>query len=192
VSATPGAFARVALIALVAVILQLSGFGPDRLFGGQPDLVPLAVAAVAVYAGSVAGAATGFGTGVLLDLAVGGTMGASSLVLSAVGYGVGRYREVRDPAHGLMPIPVGALATLGWVTAFAAVSFMLDVGASVSPLVFRDMLLTIALNAVIALPVFALCRRVLRPALLVDPLDLRRRRQPPREAGPLGLRGLEI
>ncbi|MBA2439170.1 MAG: rod shape-determining protein MreD [Thermoleophilaceae bacterium] len=191
-SATPGAFARVALIALVAVILQLSGFGPDRLFGGQPDLVPLAVAAVAVYAGSVAGAATGFGTGVLLDLAVGGTMGASSLVLSAVGYGVGRYREVRDPAHGLMPIPVGALATLGWVTAFAAVSFMLDVGASVSPLVFRDMLLTIALNAVIALPVFALCRRVLRPALLVDPLDLRRRRQPPREAGPLGLRGLEI
>ena len=191
-SATPGAFARVALIALVAVILQLSGFGPDRLFGGRPDLVPLVVAAVAIYAGSVAGAATGFGTGMLLDLAVGGTMGASSLVLSAVGYGVGRYREVRDPAHGLIPIPVGALATLAWVTAFAAVSFMLDVGASVSPLVFRDMLLTIALNAVIALPVFALCRRVLRPALLVDPLDLRRRRQPPREAGPLGLRGLEI
>ena len=191
-SATPGAFARVALIALVAVILQLSGFGPDRLFGGQPDLVPLAVAAVAVYAGSVAGAATGFGTGVLLDLAVGGTMGASSLVLSAVGYGVGRYREVRDPAHGLMPIPVGALATLAWVTAFAAVSFMLDVGASVSPFVFRDMLLTIALNTVLALPVFALCRRVLRPALLVDPHDQRRRRQPPREAGPLGLRGLEI
>jgi hypothetical protein len=91
-----------------------------------------------------------------------------------------------------MPIPVGALATLGWVVAFAAVSFMLDVGASVSPLVFRDMLLTIALNAVISLPVFWLCRRVLRPALLVDPLDLRRRRQPPREAGPLGLRGLEI
>lgn len=191
-TATPGAFARVALIALIAVILQLSGFGPHRVFGAEPDLVPLVVAAVAIYAGSVSGAAAGFGTGFLLDLAVGGTMGVSSLVLSAVGYGVGRYREVRDPAHGLMPIPVGALATLGWVAAFAAVSFMLDVGASVSPLVFRDMLLTIALNTVIALPVFALCRRLLRPALLVDPLDLRRRRQPPREPGPLGLRGLEI
>jgi rod shape-determining protein MreD len=189
---TPGAFARVGLIAFVAVILQVSGFGPHRIFGAQPDLVPLVVAAVAIYAGSVAGTATGFATGFLLDLAVGGTMGVSSLVLSAVGYGVGRYREVRDPAHGLMPIPVGALATLGWVTAFAAVSFMLDVGASVSPLVFRDMLLTTALNAVIALPVFALCRRVLRPALLVDPLEMRRRRQPPRETGPLGLRGLEI
>ena len=189
---TPGAFLRVTLIVFVAVILQLSGLGPHRIFGAQPDLVPLVVAAVAIYAGSVAGSATGFGAGFLLDLAVGGTMGVSSLVLTAVGYGVGRYREVRDPAHGLLPIPVGALATLGWVTAFAAVSFMLDVGASVSPLVFRDMLMTTALNAVIALPVFALCRRVLRPALLVDPLDVRRRRRPPRETGPLGLRGLEI
>jgi rod shape-determining protein MreD len=191
-TATPGSFGRAGLIAFLAVILQLSGLGPDHLFGGRPDLVVLVVAAVAIYAGSVPGAAMGFGCGFLLDLAVGSTMGASSLVLTAVGYAVGRYREVRDPAHGLMPIPVGALATLGWVAAFAAVSFMLDVGASVSPLVLRDMLVTIALNTVLAIPVFALCRRVLRPALLVDPLDVRRRRQPPRETGPLGLRGLEI
>ena len=191
-SPTPGTFARTGLLALVAVILQLSALGPDRLFGGQPDLIPLVVAAVAIYAGSVPGAAMGFATGVLLDLSVGGTMGASSLVLTAVGYAVGRYREVRDPAHGLMPIPVGAAATLGWLLASAAVSFMLDVGASVSPLVFRDMLLTTALNLILALPVFALCRRMLRPALLVDPLDSRRRRRPPRETGPLGLRGLEV
>ena len=191
-SPTAGAFARAGLLALLAVIVQLSGFGPDRLFGGYPDLVALVVAAVAIYAGSIAGAAMGFGTGFLLDLLVGGTMGVSSLVLSAVGYGVGRFREVRDPAHGLMPIPVGAAATLGWLGAFAAVSFMLDVGASVSPLVFRDMLVTTALNAMLALPVFALCRRVLRPSLLVDPLDARRRRRPPRGTGPLGLRGLEV
>ena len=191
-SATPGAFLRTGLLALVAVILQLSALGPDRLFGGQPDLIPLVVAAVAIYAGSVAGSAMGFATGFLLDLLVGGTMGVSSLVLTGVGDAAGRYREVRDPAHGLMPIPVGAAATLGWLAASAAVSFMLDVGASVSPLVFWDMLLTTALNVILALPVFFLCRRVLRPALLVDPLDARRRRRPPRETGPLGLRGLEV
>ena len=189
---TPGAFLRVSLIALAAVILQLSGFGPLRFLGGHPDLIPLAVAAVAIYAGSVAGAATGFGTGFVLDLALGSTMGASSLVLTSVGYGVGRYREVRDPAHGLMPIPVGAAATLGFLVAFAAVSFMLDVGASVSPLVLRDMLVTTLLNALLAIPVFALCRRILRPALTVDPFERRRRRKAPREAGPLGLRGLEV
>jgi hypothetical protein len=119
-------------------------------------------------------------------------MGLSSLVLTAVGYGVGRYREVRDPAHGLLPIPVAAAATLGYGAAFAAVSFMLDVGATVSPLVFRDIAVTTVLNVILALPIFWICRRTLRPALAVDPLDARRRRRKPRETGPLGLRGLEV
>ena len=188
--ATPGAFARCAAIALVAVILQVSGLGTGRVFGAYVDLVPLVVAAVAIYAGAVPGAAMGFATGLLLDLLVGQTMGASSLVLTAVGYGVGRYREVRDPAHGLMAIPIGAVATFAWVLAYAAVSFMLDVGATVSWLVVREMVATTLLGAILALPVFALCRRVLRPVLLVDPLDLRRRRKAPLEAGPIGLRGL--
>jgi rod shape-determining protein MreD len=148
---------------------------------------------VAFYAGSVSGCATGFAAGFLLDLASGATMGASSLVLTAVGYGVGRFREQRDASHGLLPIPVGAAATAGWVVGFAAVSFMLDVGARVSPLVFRDMVVTVLLNALLALPVFAGCRRVLRPSLRVDPVEVRRRRQQePRETGPLGLRGIEV
>lgn len=189
---TPASLARVGGLILAAVVLQLSGFGPMRFLGGHPDLIPLAVAGIAIYAGSVTGAAVGFSTGFLLDLAVGGTMGVSSMVLTAVGYAVGRYREVRDPAHGLMAIPVGAAATVGWVTSFAAVSFMLDVGAAVSALVFRDMLVTVLLNTLLALPVFAACRWVLRPVLLVDPLERRRRRRAPRETGPLGLRGLEV
>ena len=188
----PGAFIRVGALVLGAVVLQLSGVAGQRFLGGMIDLTPLVVAGVAIYAGSVSGAATGFAAGLVLDLAAGQTLGASSLVLTAVGYAVGRYREVRDPAHGLMPIPVGAAATAGWVAAFAAVSFMLDIGAEVSPVIFRDMLTTIAINALVALPVFALCRRLLRPALAVDPFESRRRRQPPRESGPLGLRGLEV
>jgi len=192
VTFTPAAFLRAGLIALAAVVLEVSGIGAMRVFGASPDLVPLAVAGVAIYAGSVSGAAMGFGTGLLLDLAVGGTMGVSSLVLTAMGYAVGRYREVRDPAHGLMPIPVGAAATLGWGATFAAVSFMLDVGASVSPVIFGEMLMASAIGAVLAIPVFWLCRKILRPSLVIDPFELRRRRGRPREAGPLGLRGLEI
>jgi rod shape-determining protein MreD len=187
---TPSAFVRCGALALVAVILQVSGLGSGRVFGAYVDLAPLVVAAVAIYAGSIPGAAMGFATGLLLDLLVGQTMGASSLVLTAVGYGAGRYREVRDPAHGLMPIPVGAVATFAWVLAYAAVSFMLDVGATVSWLVVREMIATTILGGVLALPVFAICRRLLRPVLLVDPLDLRRRRKAPLEAGPIGLRGL--
>jgi len=192
VTFTPAAFLRAGLIALAAVVLEVSGIGAMRVFGASPDLVPLAVAGVAIYAGSVSGAAMGFGTGLLLDLAVGGTMGVSSLVLTAMGYAVGRYREVRDPAHGLMPIPVGAAATLGFGATFAAASFMLDVGASVSPVIFGEMLVASAIGAVLAIPVFWLCRKILRPSLVIDPFELRRRRGRPREAGPLGLRGLEI
>ena len=190
--ASPGAFVRVGLLLLLTVVLQLSAIGQIDLFGGNADLVPLVVAAVAYYAGSITGSATGFAMGFLLDLAAGQTMGASSLVLTATGYGVGRFRELRDPSHGLLPIPVGAAATTAWVTAFAAVSFMLEVGARVSPLVIREMIVTILLNALIALPVFGGCSRLLRPSLAVDPLDTRRRRRAPRETGPLGLRGLEV
>jgi rod shape-determining protein MreD len=193
VSATPASFARVGLLLLGAVVVQLSGLGQLRLMGGHFDLVPLVVAAVALYAGSVPGAATGFAAGVLLDSLAGQTLGASSLVLCAVGYGVGRFCEQRDPSHGLMAIPIGAAAVAGWVVAFGAVSFMLDVGAaSVSGLVFREMLVTVVLDTLIAVPVFALCRRVIRPALAVDPLEQRRRRRRPREAGPFGLRGMEV
>jgi rod shape-determining protein MreD len=187
-----GAFVRTGALLLLAVILQVSAFSQLTVFGGHADLIVLTVAAIAYYAGSVTGCAAGFSAGLLLDLLTGATMGASSLVLTAVGYGVGRYREVRDPSHGLMPLAVGTLATAAWVTAFAAVSLMLDIGARVSPLVIRDMILTVLLNALLSLPIFTGCRRVLRPSLAVDPLELRRRRRPPREAGPLGLRGLEV
>jgi rod shape-determining protein MreD len=187
-----GAFVRVGALVLLAVILQVSGFSQLTVFEGHADLVVLTVAAVAYYAGSVTGCATGFAAGLLLDLLTGATMGASSLVLTAVGYGVGRFREVRDPSHGLMPLVVGTVATAGWVVAFAAVSLMLDIGARVSPLVIRDMVLTVLLNALLALPIFTGCRKLLRPSLAVDPLELRRRRRPPRETGPLGLRGLEV
>jgi rod shape-determining protein MreD len=189
---SPGAFIRVGGLLLVAVILQVSTLNQLPIFDGYADVVVLVVAAVAYYGGSVAGSATGFSAGLLLDLLTGTTMGASSLVLTAVGYGVGRFREVRDPSHGLLPLVVGTLATAAWVVAFAAVALMLDIGARVSPLVLRDMVMTILLNAVLALPVFTGCRKLLRPALAVDPLELRRRRRPPREAGPIGLRGLEI
>jgi rod shape-determining protein MreD len=189
---TPGAVLRVGALVLLAVVLQLSSLSQISILGGHADVVVLVVAAVAYYAGSVPGSATGFAAGFLLDLLSGATMGASSLVLTAVGYAVGRYREVRDPSYGLLPIAVGAAATAAWATAFAAVSLMLDIGARVSPLVIRDMIVTTLLNALLALPIFTGSRRLLRPSLAVDPLEVRRRRRAPREAGPLGLRGLEV
>jgi rod shape-determining protein MreD len=192
VKLTPGAFVRTGLLVLLTVVLAISGFSQMRILGGYIDLIPLLVGAAAIYSGSVAGAVIGFCTGLLIDLALGQTLGATSLVLTALGYGVGRYRDLRDPAHGLLPIPVAAASTAGYLVAVAGVSFMLDIGASVSPLVLREAAITLLLNIAVALPFFALVRRVLRPVLAVDPLTSGRRRSAPRESGPLGLRGLEV
>ncbi len=112
-------------------------------------------------------------------------------MLTAVGYGAGRYREVRDPAHGLAPIVFGLAATAGYLIATAAVTFMLGVEASISPLVLRELVVTVLLNGLLALPVFWLLGKVLRGALVSDPMA-RGRRQRTRETGPLGLRGLEV
>jgi rod shape-determining protein MreD len=190
---TPGALLRVAALVFGAVILQVSGIGQVRLLGGNLDLSPVLVAALALYAGSVPAMVVGFFTGLMIDLSVGNNVGASSLVLTAVGYGAGRYCELRQPAHGLAPIPLVAGAAGGYVVGFAAVSFMLEIEASVSALVLREMLVTVLLDTLVALPAFALARRVLRPVLAVDPLERRRRRRrEPRPPGPLGLRGLEV
>lgn len=188
---TGGAFLRLGLLVLFVVLVQISVVTQTSVFGAHADLVPLLVAAVGLYAGSQAGAGAGFATGLLLDLATGLNVGVSSLVLTTVGYGVGRYRESRDPANSLLPLPVAAAATAVHLLAYGAVNFMLDVGAQVSPLVLRDMLVTIVLNVLLALPVFFIVRRVLRPVLVADPLD-RPRRARRREAGPIGLRGLEV
>jgi len=192
VTFVPATFVRTGLLVLLAVIAQLSGFAHMEILGGYIDLIPLVVGAVAIYSGSVPGAIVGFCTGLLIDLAVGQNLGATSLVLTALGYGVGRYRDLRDPAHGLLPIPVAAAATAGYILAVTAVSFMLAIQASVSVLLLRDSVITTLLNVAIALPFFALVRRVLRPVLMVDPAARMRRRAAPIESGPLGLRGLEV
>ena len=189
---TRSALARLALLVLVTVVLQVAGVAPIRLLGGSPDIVPLAVAAVALYAGSICGAVTGFSMGLLVDLALGHYLGTTSLVLTTVGYAVGRFGELRDPAHGLIPIPVGAGATAGYVGGSTLVAFMLQIEAPVSVLVFREMLATVLLSALIAVPVFVAVRRLLGPALAVDPLAARARRRRVRPVAPIGVRGFDV
>jgi len=190
VTSSPATFLRLGALCLFGVVLQVSGFSTLHVFGTQPDIVPLIVGCVGLLGGSLYGAVVGFSCGLLIDLSLGQPLGASSLVLTAVGYAVGRYEEVRDPGHGLIAIPIGAAATAGYVIGFAALSFMLEVRGPVSASVIREMLITILLNALLALLIFPLIRWFLRPSLVGDKRG--RRRPPTATTGPLGLRGLEI
>lgn len=171
----PKLLLRLVALGVVVVLVQVSAVTQIELFGTNADLVPLAIAAVGLLAGSVSGATFGFFVGLFLDLALVQTVGLSSLVYVGIGYGAGRFREVRDPQSALVPLAIGAAATALATIGYSLMQFLLGVDAPVSFLLARDILATILLNAILATPVYAVVRRLLLPALPEDPRRRRRR-----------------
>jgi rod shape-determining protein MreD len=172
---TPKLAARLVVLGVAMVILQISAVSQVEVFGTNADLAPLVVAAVGLTVGSVPGACFGFATGLFLDLALVQTVGLSSLLAVAIGYWAGRLRELRDPHGALVPFAVGAAATAVATIGYSLMQFLLGVDAPVSFLLVREILATILLNALIAGIVHAIVRRWLTPALPEDPRRRRRR-----------------
>jgi rod shape-determining protein MreD len=166
---------RLALLGLIGGLFQLSVVSQVTIFGVPADLTPLMVAFAGFIAGSMTGAVFGFCLGLFIDVSLYQTLGVSSLVFTAVGYGTGRIRELRDPAHGLAPVAVGAAATAVAAVGFTLLQFLLGVQSPVSLMLLREILLTVVLNTLIALPVYAIMRRALLPFLPEDPRRRRRR-----------------
>lgn len=173
--ATPQLVARLAGMGLATVLVQVAAVSQVQLFGVNADLSPLVVAATGLLCGAIPGAVFGFGVGLFVDTALVQTLGLSSLVYVAVGYGAGRLRELRDPQASLVPMIVGGTATASALVGFSLMHFLLGVEGPVSFLLARQILATVLLNALIALPVFALVRRWVTPALPDDPRRRRRR-----------------
>jgi rod shape-determining protein MreD len=174
VNVTIGCVFRLLALVLAVVVLQIAVISQINVFGATADLLPLVALSVGLLAGPVAGATVGFLLGLVADMALLQTLGVTSLVLIGVGYLAGRYRELRDATHKMVP-PVGAfLATLGYAAAFSLVQFLLGVESPVSPLVIREIVIGALLNGLIGIPVFAAVRAFLR-ADLIDDLRPRRR-----------------
>ena len=172
---TTASVIRLALLGLIGGLFQLSVVSQVTIFGVPADLTPLMVAFAGFIAGSMTGAVFGFCLGLFIDVSLYQTLGVSSLVFTAVGYGTGRVRELRDPAHGLAPVAVGAAATAVAAVGFTLLQFLLGVQSPVSLMLLREILLTVVLNTLLALPVYAIMRRALLPFLPEDPRRRRRR-----------------
>jgi rod shape-determining protein MreD len=165
---------RLVGLALLTVIVQESAVSQISIFGVSADLTPLVVMSVGLLAGSMAGAIMGFGTGLLVDTVLVQTLGVTSLLYIAIGYWAGRLREIQDPAHGLVPLAAGAAATAVAGLGMSLIQFLLGVDAPVSFLLIQQVFVTMLVNTLIALPVYAFVRRVIHAAL---PDDARRRRR---------------
>jgi rod shape-determining protein MreD len=174
-SFTAGLALRIAVLSLVLVFFQEGVVSEVPLFGVSVDLTPLLVAFVGLICGSMLGAVTGFAVGLLVDLALVQTLGITSLTFTLIGYWAGRLRELRDPQGALVPLVVGALASAASMIGYSLVEFLLGVDAPVSLDLLRQIVLGVAVNTVVALPVWALVRRSLEGGLPDDPRRRRRR-----------------
>jgi rod shape-determining protein MreD len=162
-------------LALLTVVVQESAVSQISIFGVSADLTPLVVMSVGLLAGSLPGAIMGFGTGLLVDTVLVQTLGVTSLLYIAIGYWSGRLRELHDPAHGLIPLAAGAAATAVAGLGMSLIQFLLGVDAPVSLLLLQQVFVTVLVNTLIALPVYAFVRRIVQPALPDDPRRRRRR-----------------
>ena len=81
-----------AAVLVVAVLLQSTVLAGLRLAGVRPDLLVLAVVAVAMASDATTGAAFGFVTGLVADLLFDLPVGVSALVYTATGFAVGTVR----------------------------------------------------------------------------------------------------
>ena len=166
---------RLVLLALLAVLVQESAISQISIFGVSADITPLVVMSVGLLCGSMTGAIFGFATGLLIDLVLVQTLGVTSLLYIAIGYWAGRLHELRDPSHELVPLAAGALASAFAGLGMAVIQFLLGVDAPVSLLLLQQIFIVVLVNTLIALPVHALVRRVVRPVLPEDPRRRRRR-----------------
>jgi rod shape-determining protein MreD len=172
---TPKIFARIAVIVIVGVLLQLSFFSRVALFHTSPDVLPALVVSLGLLGGSMTGAVAGFSIGLLVDCLLVEALGATSLVLLSTGYLAGLFRERFDIHSALVPPLMCMGLTLFAEIGFGAVQVMLGIDSPVSLLIVRDMLLKAIYAFFLGWPIYLAVRRVLRPALVEEPRTRRNR-----------------
>jgi rod shape-determining protein MreD len=185
---TPNIVARLVAIVVVGVLLQLGFFSQVALFHVSPDVMPSLVVVLGLLGGTLTGAVCGFSVGLLLDCLLIAPLGGGSLVLLTVGYLAGLFRERFEIHSPLVPPLLCMGLTLFAELGFGAVELMLGLNdAPVSSLVIRDLLLKSIFAFFLGWAIYALLRRVLRPALVEEPSARRApRRGPSRRAPKLG------
>jgi rod shape-determining protein MreD len=107
--------AALAAVLVAAVLVQSTLLAGLRLAGVRPDLLVLAVVAVAVATDPTTGAGFGFVTGLVADLLFDLPVGVSALVYTAVGFAVGTARVYVTSHHPLVHLVLAGAASLASV-----------------------------------------------------------------------------
>ena len=153
---------KAVVLLLFAGLLQVTVLPSIEVASGRPDLVLVLLVAIALLRGPLLGAVAGFWAGLVLDFAALQTLGLSSLLLTLAGYWSGRFGEATSKTSPYPPLIAVALATGLVALASAILHFMLGETVPASDLFGRVLLPTLAMNLLLAFPVYRLCRRLFR------------------------------
>ena len=157
--------AKAAILVTVVAVLQVVFVNAFELAEGHADVALLAIVSVGLLRGPLFGACAGFWAGLIIDTATLGTLGLSSLILTIAGYWAGRLGDMTsnyENQRARILISV-TLVTVGVQVASLVVHALLGDTVSVGMVVGRVLAPTLALNLALALPAYALCRRLFPP-----------------------------
>ncbi|HZD68167.1 MAG TPA: rod shape-determining protein MreD [Actinomycetes bacterium] len=104
-----------AAVIAVAVLLESTLLAHLKLAGTRPDLLVLAVIAVAMACGPVTGATFGFAAGLVSDLAFASPVGVSALIYTAIGFAMGTARIYAISSRTWVHLLLAAAASLASV-----------------------------------------------------------------------------
>jgi rod shape-determining protein MreD len=149
---------RLAVVLLVAVLLQAAVAPHLRLLGANPDFALIAVVCVALIRGSETGAVFGFLIGILTAIALMEPFGLSAFVFVLVGYLAGRYAETADLPAGVAPLVSVFAATLLANLLLALAQSLLERQVPLGFFLGRVLLPSLVLNTLLAAPFYLLVR----------------------------------
>lgn len=155
-----GRAAILAAVIVVALTVETTLLAPVRLLGARPDLLLLAVVAVAMASGAGSAAAFGFAAGLAADLLLDLPVGVSALVYTAIGYAVGSARTYLASGRVLVPAGLAVGASLVAVWASGALLRLLDLSGFSWGFVARAGLAAALVNLVLTPAVYPLVRRL--------------------------------
>lgn len=172
--ARPSHLGRVATMAAVAVLLQVTLMPYLTVADGAPDLCIALVVVVAMLRGSLVGSVTGFACGLLVELTTPvGTLGVLALLYLAAGYWCGRFTD-RPEAESLgLPVALAVAACAFVQVGYAVFQLLLGTELVVSAVAVRMIVPTIVLTGLLSFPVLLVARRLLGAPLDVEPGMLR-------------------
>ena len=145
---------------VVAALVQVSLASTIEVAEGHPDVVLVLVIGIALLRGPLFGAVVGFWAGLVLDIASLETLGLTSLLLTLAGYFAGRLGDVTTKSSAHPSLVAVGLGTIGFGIGSAVLHFMLGSTISAGEFFVGVLLPSLALNLLLAYPLYGLCRRI--------------------------------